>query len=173
MNDIQPSGAPAPPPLTTRWASRIVALSPHFAVVSALTIIIAVFCSTVFLYGYLSVFDWHLIWIIEYSDVLKFGLVVVAIISGFIVYINMITDDVLVWMNAEPSQYQMARKLTIAFAFIWFASYVTADETSKTPYWGLHLHLFLAAFTLAIVTFKTIDLSRRQTALETRDILNE
>jgi hypothetical protein len=44
-------------------------LTSNFAALSALTVIFAVLWSTVFLSAYLSVFDWQLIWIIEYPDV--------------------------------------------------------------------------------------------------------
>lgn len=54
-------------------------VSEHFAVFSFLGLL-AVLCSTLFLYGYLTVFDQQLIWIIEYPDILKFGLVALAVI---------------------------------------------------------------------------------------------
>jgi len=160
-------------PIANRWASRLATLSPHFAVVSALSLIIAVFCSTVFLYGYLSVFDWHLIWIIEYADVLKFGLVVVAVVSGFVFYINSITDDVFIWTTENSDHNRTALKVTGAFVFLWIVVYVVNDEISKTPYWGLHLHVLLSAVFLALITFKFVTLSRAQSAIDTRTLLNE
>lgn len=59
-------------------------ISRHFAVFSLLGLVAVVLCSTLFLYGYLTVFDWQLIWIIEYPDILKFGLVMLAVISGMV-----------------------------------------------------------------------------------------
>jgi hypothetical protein len=65
------------------WAKPIIEFaSKHFILVSALTIVGGVLCATIFLYGYLLIFDWRLIWIIEYTDVLKVGLVAVAIVSS-------------------------------------------------------------------------------------------
>jgi hypothetical protein len=45
----------------------------------------AVVFSTLFLYAYLSIFDWRLIWIIDYSDIFKVGLVAVAVLSSVII----------------------------------------------------------------------------------------
>ena len=59
-------------------------VSEHFAVFSFLGLLLAVLCSTLFLYGYLTVFDQQLIWIIEYPDILKFGLVALAVMSTII-----------------------------------------------------------------------------------------
>ena len=51
---------------------------------SALTIIAMALIATLFTFGYLSAFDWRLIWIIEYTDsFLKIGLVAVATFSLF------------------------------------------------------------------------------------------
>src|SRR5262249_49870380 len=47
----------------------------------------AVVCSAIFLFGYLSVFDWRLIWIIDYSDILKVGLVAIAVLSSVIIVV--------------------------------------------------------------------------------------
>ena len=59
-------------------------VSEHFAVFSFLGLRLAVLCSTLFLYGYLTVFDQQLIWIIEYPYILKFGLVALAVMSTII-----------------------------------------------------------------------------------------
>ena len=50
----------------------------NFAMVSGVTALVAYLIGTVFLYSYLSFFDWRLIWLVEYADVIKFGLVAFA-----------------------------------------------------------------------------------------------
>jgi hypothetical protein len=55
----------------------------HFAMVSGVTALVAYLIGTVFLYSYLSFFDWRLIWLVEYADVIKFGLVAFACLSSF------------------------------------------------------------------------------------------
>lgn len=56
----------------------------HFLVLSAVLLVAAVAAGTFFLAGYLSVFDWRLIWVIEYADILKVGLVGLAAVAGLI-----------------------------------------------------------------------------------------
>jgi hypothetical protein len=79
MSDTGQS-APASAQKTAAWDF----LAQHFAMVSALALFAAVIAAVVFLSGYLSVFDWRLIWIIEYPDILKFALVVIGLLSSFL-----------------------------------------------------------------------------------------
>jgi hypothetical protein len=55
----------------------------NFALVSGTIALVAYLVGTVFLYSYLSFFDWRLIWLVEYADVIKFGLVAFACLSSF------------------------------------------------------------------------------------------
>jgi hypothetical protein len=52
----------------------------NFVLVSAGTALIGVVVSTTFLASYLSAFDWHLIFFVEYSDVITVGLIAVGIV---------------------------------------------------------------------------------------------
>ena len=38
--------------------------------------------ATIFLSAYLSVFNWHLIWFVQYTDIITFGLLALAVLSG-------------------------------------------------------------------------------------------
>jgi hypothetical protein len=62
----------------------------YFAVLSAAAVAVGSSLVVIFIYGYLAVFDWNLIWIIEYQDITKFTLIVIALgvtvvptLSGF------------------------------------------------------------------------------------------
>ena len=61
----------SPAPEELRGVRLVRFISEHFAVFSLLGAVFVVLCSTLFLYGYLTVFDRQLIWIIEYPDILK------------------------------------------------------------------------------------------------------
>ena len=54
-------------------------LTKYFAVLSAVAVAAGSSFVVIFVFGYLAVFDWNLIWIIEYQDIAKFTLVGVAI----------------------------------------------------------------------------------------------
>jgi hypothetical protein len=62
-------------------------LAGNIASLSAIGGFAVVVCSTLFLYGYLSVFDWRLIWIIDYSDIFKIGLVTLGVLASAIVFL--------------------------------------------------------------------------------------
>jgi hypothetical protein len=54
-------------------------LTKYFAVLSAAAIAAGSSIVIIFIYGYLGVFDWNLIWIIEYQDITKFTLITIAL----------------------------------------------------------------------------------------------
>lgn len=63
-------------------------LRDNFAVVSAVSIAAGIALATLFLFSYLSAFDWHLVWLVQYQDVLSFGLIAVAILGSSVVALN-------------------------------------------------------------------------------------
>jgi hypothetical protein len=69
-------------------------LSEHFALISALVFVVATLAAAVFMYAYVSVFDWRLIWLVEYSDVLKVGLVGVGVVSGFAGFVWSVASNI-------------------------------------------------------------------------------
>jgi hypothetical protein len=59
--------------------------------------------ATIFLSSYLSVFDWHLIWFVQYTDVITFGLVAVGLIGGSFMLLNSLTQAWLDMMSLTPA----------------------------------------------------------------------
>jgi hypothetical protein len=90
MTDIPPQASPAPVPPSDHavapegWTPGPIleVIADNFAAISASALIGAVLCSTIFVTGYLTPFDPRLIWFIEYSDIIKFGLVVVSVVAS-------------------------------------------------------------------------------------------
>jgi len=72
----------SPQPLLSEAMLNV--LSRHFVALSGVGIIFAVLCATVFTSSYLSTFDRQLIWLIEYTDLLKVGLIGLAFLLGFV-----------------------------------------------------------------------------------------
>jgi hypothetical protein len=60
-------------------------IAGNIASFSAIGVFTVVVGSTLFLYSYLNVFDWRLIWIIDYSDIFKVGLVALGVLSSVII----------------------------------------------------------------------------------------
>lgn len=77
------------PALTT--AQFVQAVKENFVVVSGMALILGVVLATTFLTAYLTVFDWHLLWFVQYTDIITVGLLAVGIISGSLVMLQMFT----------------------------------------------------------------------------------
>lgn len=60
----------------------LIAANNNFAVASALATAITVSILLIFLQAYLAIFDWTLIWYLEYPDILKLLLVTVALVAS-------------------------------------------------------------------------------------------
>jgi hypothetical protein len=87
------SNATAAPPAIQPAAATVSAgqvlsfTKDNFVILSAAAILLGVTLSTMFLAAYLSVFDWHLLWFVQYSDIVTFGLLAVGIITGSLTFI--------------------------------------------------------------------------------------
>jgi len=124
----QTNSAPEEPP-----AQRLLSfITAHFAVFSLLGLVVVVLCATLFLYGYLSTFDWQLIWIIEYTDILKFGLVASALISTVIfVFIAVIQNlYVAAYLYKEKKRPSFIAMIVSFLVMIGLAGYVAMTTTT-------------------------------------------
>jgi hypothetical protein len=135
---------------TPPWLKLI---TENFAVLSSSTLVLAVLCATVFLYGYLAVFDWHLIWIVEYSDILKFGLVAVAIISGSVLIIQQLFNYVMIVMEKQGK----ARWVFIAVLGIMliapYAYGIYSESRMPSPRYLLYTSIGLSTALFAMLVF--------------------
>ena len=76
-------------------------LTKHFLVLSALLIGGASAVCMLFLAAYLTVFDWNLIWLIEYADVAKLFLIGAALLSSVITAALNYAWDFLAWLKHQ------------------------------------------------------------------------
>lgn len=88
---------PAPQPVVaTITAGQILAyIKDNFVLISAAAVLLGVTLSTMFLAAYLSVFDWHLLWFVQYSDIITFGLLALGVITGSLTFIQSAAQTVL------------------------------------------------------------------------------
>ena len=70
-------------------------IKENFVVVSGIAVVLGIGLSTMFLSAYLAVFDWHLIWFIQYTDILTFGFIGVGIIGGSFLFLQSLVQSVL------------------------------------------------------------------------------
>lgn len=73
-------------------AQVIQAVKENFVVVSGLALIFGVVLATTFLAAYLTIFDWHLLWFVQYTDIITFGLLALGIISGSLIILQALSQ---------------------------------------------------------------------------------
>lgn len=99
MSDITstPAAVPATEPAgpTITAAQMFTFIKDNFVLVSAAAILLGVALSTIFLAAYLSVFDWHLLWFVQYTDIITFGLLALGVIGGSLTFIQSAAQTVL------------------------------------------------------------------------------
>ena len=120
----------------------------HFAVLSVAITVSGATMAIIFIAAYLRVFDWRIIWIIEYADVLKVGLIVVAFSSGFSTYI---------WSSVGHA-IDLATQRERSWGWIWLfgllawlislGGFLYADYRSAEPHYELHLWMHFALLAL-------------------------
>jgi hypothetical protein len=108
----------SPAPKETPALRLLSFISGHFAVFSLLGLVAIVLCSTLFLYGYLAVFDWQLIWIIEYPDILKFGLVALAVISSIILAVSAFIANLIVTSRSKVGRAMFVVIIALGIALL-------------------------------------------------------
>ena len=134
----QPSGAPPLP-------AAVTAASSNFALFSAALIILSVFCATVFLYAYVRVFDWRLIWLVEYTDILKVGLIAIAFFSGFYIFVFVVVHDAFKTVVAKDDPAWWMKYIGPIAGAALFASFLYAEYKTDQPRYALVVSTFLSA----------------------------
>ncbi|TGW06726.1 hypothetical protein EN788_40610, partial [Mesorhizobium sp. M2D.F.Ca.ET.145.01.1.1] len=102
----------------------------NFAALSATAFFLMVISAAVLTSGYLSVFDSNLIWLVEYTDLIKFGLVTIVFLAGFLYIGNTILTAVLSFFDdAQTKRFRMtAAALVIASIVIIFSGVIYLDQ---------------------------------------------
>jgi hypothetical protein len=142
-----PAPVPTPPPTASAQAF-FEFVSQHVVLATTLLFLLGMVASTAALAAYLRVFDWHLIWLIEYPDVIRWGLVTIAFVSAFALMGWTMIDDAITWVTSY--------KPVIGFVIIWavsLAGWLARDYFSADPHYSLtfFMHLAAAALTLTAV----------------------
>lgn len=83
-----PTVAPTQKPAAFTTTQLIQAIKENFVVVSGSALIFGVVLASTFVTAYLTVFDWHLLWFVQYTDIITFGLLGLGIISGSLIIVQ-------------------------------------------------------------------------------------
>jgi hypothetical protein len=89
--------SPPPTPTATGFTTTqlIQAIKENFVVVSGSALIFGVVLASTFVTSYLTVFDWHLLWFVQYTDIITFGLLGLGIVSGSLIILQTLTQNVI------------------------------------------------------------------------------
>src|SRR4030081_1161660 len=135
-------------------------ISKHFAVLSAGLVALSAALVTVFVFSYLSVFDWNLIWIIEYSDVAKFFLLAIALLSAFLMLLSVPAENAYLWLAKNDKS---RRSLLLVTLGLWSAILglnIYGDYKSNAGRYEYDISLFLSLlFVLGLVAIGIRDAS--------------
>lgn len=136
----QPSQAAAV--LTTKQLLEV--LKDNFVLLSASAVIMGIGLATIFLASYLSVFDWHLLWFVQYTDIVTFGLIAVGIIGGSFFVIQGAAQSVLGAAEIEGK----SRRTSIIIATVIFALLLASQLYFPIRHGEPHFHILFGAATL-------------------------
>jgi hypothetical protein len=131
-------------------------LSENFALVSAAITAVTACIVMTFLFAYLSVFDWALIWIIEYTDIIKFSLIGVAIVSSLWFFLFYISSKAYNWMILGE-KYPRLLIAAVVILVVWLAVSLCVDFVSSASAIQYHIFLALSLIYLVSVILYAID----------------
>lgn len=104
----------------------------------------------IFLGGYLGAYDRRLIWIIEYADVVKVGLVALTLLFGFSVWISTMIDNAYIGAKADPKRARYIVGGIIVALLISLALFMWGEYRSPTPHYSLIIFSHLVLLQLFI-----------------------
>jgi hypothetical protein len=133
-DEAQSQSATQPTPTLTT-AEILLAIKENFVLLSAAAAVIGITLATTFFGAYLSVFDWRLLWYVQYTDVLTFGVIAIGVISGSLATLQGLTHTVL---NIRKMDGRNKRRWLIAICFIGgiiTALNVWSEIHNGQPYW--------------------------------------
>jgi len=122
------------------------AISDNFVALSGAAIALGILLATTFLTSYLTVFDWHLLWFVQYTDILTFGLVALGIISGSLVFLQAGSQVMIGWFGLN----QRSRRNWLLAVFLVPAGLIAGQIWSSVHEGQGYFHVMWGPLTLGI-----------------------
>ena len=117
-------------------------LTKHFLVLSAFLLGISAALSMLFLSAYLTVFDWTLIWLIEYTDLAKLFLLGASLILAMLVGSSSYLQNFIVW-KVMSGRAKLVFGFLIAAILAWTQLQPIYADFKKDLYFP-HYHVYRA-----------------------------
>jgi hypothetical protein len=140
------------------------------AVISGAVLLFSLFCASVFLFAYVRIFDWRLIWLVDYTDILRIGLVAVAFFSGVAWYLWAVFDDAsgFAERKTERSHWRryLIRGLWVGLIAYWlYVEYASGEARYTLVGFGA-----LSILMILVVAWRAFKLSK-QSPIKIRDAI--
>jgi hypothetical protein len=157
MTDDSSPNVPSPPSTISRLVMAAQFAKEYFVILSATAVVVGVTLAMAFLYGYLRIFDWRLLWVIQYQDVLTFGLVALGLVVGLGTVLPTIVDQVLQTGIAKGTPNWTFISVAIAFLALFVAFNIYAEHRRADPH---YFHILLGWGILLTVAFGALMIAR-------------
>lgn len=118
-------------------------IKDNFAIISGGAIVVGVIFSTIFLYAYLSMFDWRLFWVVQYQDVLTFALIAIGAFGGFSTFLISAAD---IFFSGKLTPRSIAVLLIISLVML--GVYLFLEHATKNPDYS---HVIIGYLTVIMV----------------------
>jgi hypothetical protein len=128
-------------------ASAFQFLRENCTVISGLAVVSGITLAIIFLFSYLSVFDWHLIEFIQYVDVITLGVIAVGVASGSLI---LITNAVDAWVNLRALESKKSRRRTLITIGCITATVIGFSIWGEVRAQNGYLHVIAGAAVLAM-----------------------
>lgn len=136
---------------TPTTAQLLQILRDNFVVISGLAVIFGVGLATIFLAAYLTVFDWHLLWFVQYTDILTFGLIAAGVISGSLLFLQGAVQAVLSWFKLDAWNKRIAL-IVVCLLIVGFVVFnVWGSVREGQGYFHILLGVLLLAFGVIVI----------------------
>lgn len=132
---------------------RLDYITKHFLVLSAAATIFGATISIVFIAGYLAAFDRSSIWIIEYTDLIKFSLIGISIFSASAGFISSFAQDAVIIITSNSVAKRISIAIAVAGIFLVFGipAYYHYKSGDTDGLWREVFHIIVALLFIIII----------------------
>jgi MFS family permease len=131
------------------------AIRDNFVLISGMALVFGVTMATTFLAAYLSVFDWHLLWFVQYTDIITFGLLALGIISLFLMIIQAFAQLIINFFKLDKRNRKRGAWALGFLALLFLGSHVWSAVYEHRGYF----HVLWATLALALGVIVIVQVS--------------
>jgi hypothetical protein len=128
---------------SVNWLEVAKFIKDYFAIISVGAIVVGIIFATIFLYAYLSIFDWRLFWFVQYQDILTFALIALGAFGGFSTFLISAAD---IFFSSKLTPRSIAVLFIISLAML--GVYLLLEHATRNPNYS---HVIIGYLTVVMV----------------------